>query len=98
MAETVYVLCFLTSVIVAALLLQDDEHAEKLVERLKPKLDENRLTHNTVEERKRDLGRSMDNLYSFLNLVGFIALLPWMISQWLNYATGLLGDLTRYVR
>lgn len=31
-------------------------------------------------------------------LFGFIVLLPWMISQWLNYATGLLGDLTRYVR
>jgi putative ABC transport system permease protein len=49
--------------------------AEKLVKQLKPRLDKNRLSHNTVEERKRDLGRSMDNLYSYLNLVGFIALL-----------------------
>jgi putative ABC transport system permease protein len=49
--------------------------ADKLVKQLKPRLDQNRLTHNTVEERKRDLGRSMDNLYSYLNLVGFIALL-----------------------
>jgi len=49
--------------------------ADKLVKQLKPRLDNNRLTHNTVEERKRDLGRSMDNLYSYLNLVGFIALL-----------------------
>lgn len=49
--------------------------ADKLVKRLKPRLDQNRLSHNTVEERKRDLGRSMDNLYSYLNLVGFIALL-----------------------
>jgi putative ABC transport system permease protein len=49
--------------------------ADKLVQRLKPELDQNRLSHNTVEDRKRDLGRSMDNLYSFLNLVGFIALL-----------------------
>lgn len=49
--------------------------AQKLIDQLKPKLDENRLSHNTVEERKRDLGRSMDNLYSYLKLVGFIALL-----------------------
>jgi len=34
-----------------------------------------RLHADTVEERKRDLGRAMDNLYHFLNLVGFIALL-----------------------
>jgi putative ABC transport system permease protein len=34
-----------------------------------------RLRHDTVAERKRDLGRSLDNLYHFLNLVGFIALL-----------------------
>jgi putative ABC transport system permease protein len=49
--------------------------AEKLAKQLKPRLDQNRLSHNTVAERKRDLGRSMDNLYSYLNLVGFIALL-----------------------
>ena len=47
----------------------------KMVERIKPQLDKFRLSHDTVEERKRDLGRSMDNLYHFLNLVGFIALL-----------------------
>jgi putative ABC transport system permease protein len=47
----------------------------KLVERIKPRLDRFRLSYNTVAERKRDLGRSMDNLYHFLNLVGFIALL-----------------------
>lgn len=49
--------------------------ARRLVKDLKPTLDEHRLTHNTVEDRQRDLGRSMDNLYSYLNLVGFIALL-----------------------
>jgi len=49
--------------------------ADKLVKEFKPRLDKERLSHNTVEERKRDLGRSMDNLYSYLNLVGFIALL-----------------------
>src|SRR6185295_9304050 len=49
--------------------------ADKLVKEFKPQLDQYRLSHSTVEERKRDLGRSMDNLYSYLNLVGFIALL-----------------------
>ena len=34
-----------------------------------------RLRTDTVESRKRELGRAMDNLYHFLNLVGFIALL-----------------------
>lgn len=34
-----------------------------------------RLRVDTVEERKGDLGESMANLYRFLNLVGFIALL-----------------------
>jgi putative ABC transport system permease protein len=38
-------------------------------------LEKLRLRADTVEERKRDLGRAMDNLYHFLNLVGFIALL-----------------------
>src|SRR5882724_4527471 len=46
-----------------------------LVERIRPQLEKLRLRHDTVEERKRDLGRAMDNLYHFLNLVGFIALL-----------------------
>lgn len=55
--------------------LPDGVEAGELLQHLKPRLDENRLSHNTVADRKRDLGRSMDNLYSFLNLVGFIALL-----------------------
>jgi putative ABC transport system permease protein len=46
-----------------------------LVERLRPQLEKFRLRQDTVEERKRDLGRAMENLYHFLNLVGFIALL-----------------------
>jgi len=47
----------------------------QLVRKIKPQLDQFRLSHSTVEERQRDLGRSLDNLYHFLNLVGFIALL-----------------------
>ena len=38
-------------------------------------LDKLLLAHETVEDRKHDLGRAMGNLYHFLNLVGFIALL-----------------------
>ena len=45
------------------------------MERIKPELDKLRISHHTVADSKRDLGRSMENLYHFLNLVGFIALL-----------------------
>ena len=47
----------------------------KLIERIQPELDKFHLSHDTVEQRRRELGRSLDNLYHFLNLVGFIALL-----------------------
>lgn len=47
----------------------------RLLARIRPQLDKFRLGHDTVEERKRELGRSTENLYHFLNLVGFIALL-----------------------
>ncbi len=35
---------------------------------------DSRVRVDTVERRKRNLGRTLDNLYDFLNLVGFIAL------------------------
>lgn len=47
----------------------------KLVDEARPQLEKFRLRQETVAERKRDLGRAMENLYHFLNLVGFIALL-----------------------
>ncbi len=50
-------------------------NVSNIVERIKPELDKLRLSHHTVDDSKRDLGRSMENLYHFLNLVGFIALL-----------------------
>ncbi|MEX0684659.1 MAG: FtsX-like permease family protein [Balneolales bacterium] len=53
----------------------DDVDAELLVESIKPTLVANRVSSDTVEERKEDLGRAFSNLTSFLNLVGFIALL-----------------------
>ncbi len=55
--------------------LAEGTDVSRLLERLKPQLDQLRLAHDTVAKRQRDLGRSMDNLYHFLNLVGFIALL-----------------------
>jgi putative ABC transport system permease protein len=51
------------------------ENVERLVDQLKTRLNQLRLSYNTVEERKKDLGNAMENLYNFLNLVGFIALL-----------------------
>lgn len=39
------------------------------------RIDGLRLSVTTVEERKEDLGEAMRNLYGFLNLVGFVALL-----------------------
>ena len=46
-----------------------------LVKRHQKRFDDLRLAHATVQERKEDLGQSMRNLYHFLNLVGFVALL-----------------------
>ncbi len=54
--------------------LPPDQSAESLVERLKPRLDELRLGHTTVERKKEDLGDSLQNLSNFLSLVGFVAL------------------------
>ncbi|MBL9139852.1 MAG: FtsX-like permease family protein [Verrucomicrobiales bacterium] len=47
----------------------------KWVESHRTRLDELRLAVATVADRKEDLGQSMRNLYHFLNLVGFVALL-----------------------
>ena len=51
------------------------EEADSIVAHLKPVLEESKVRAQTVSGRKRQLGRALDNLYSFLNLVGFIALL-----------------------
>lgn len=49
--------------------------ATNVVRELKPKLEEFKLGAETVEDRKRNLGRAMVNLEQFLNLGGFIALI-----------------------
>ncbi|MCZ6769742.1 MAG: ABC transporter permease [Acidobacteria bacterium] len=48
---------------------------EQLLERERPHLREYRLRTTTVEERRARLGRTVENVYRFLSLVGFIALL-----------------------
>jgi putative ABC transport system permease protein len=45
------------------------------VEKLAPRIEKAGLEYDTVAKRKKDLGESLDNLYRFLNLVGFISLL-----------------------
>jgi putative ABC transport system permease protein len=48
---------------------------EKVRADLKPALERLRLSVDTVKERQQDLGRALENLYRFLNLVALIALL-----------------------
>ncbi len=49
--------------------------AKAVVDSLKPVLNLTSATATTAEERQATLGRTIENLYRFLNLVGFIALL-----------------------
>jgi len=53
----------------------DDESMKAGLARIEEQRRENRWGVDTVEERKTDLGNALRNLYRFLNLVGFIALL-----------------------
>jgi len=55
--------------------LPDDVDVEKLVRKYRPRFDKRRLGADTVDERKAQLGRSLENLNRFLGLGGFIALL-----------------------
>jgi putative ABC transport system permease protein len=45
------------------------------VAKLAPQIEKAGLQYDTVAKRKKDLGEALDNLYRFLNLVGFISLL-----------------------
>ncbi|MGI8821128.1 MAG: ABC transporter permease [Chthoniobacterales bacterium] len=47
----------------------------KTTEALRPQLERLGLEYETVATRKKDLGAALENLYRFLNLVGFISLL-----------------------
>ena len=52
------------------------EDVQNLVDKLKPRLEADYLSDETIEEQKEDTGRSFSDLTRFLSLVGFIALLP----------------------
>ncbi len=51
------------------------EDVEKLMVTLGPQIKRLGMDFDTVASRKEDLGKALENLYRFLNLVGFIALL-----------------------
>ncbi len=54
--------------------LNERVNVEQLMARLKPVREKYRLSIETVASQKEDLGEGMRNLYQFLSLVGFIAL------------------------
>ena len=54
--------------------LPADRDVELLVKDLRDRFKGQRLQFSTVEERKRDLGDNLKDVYSFLSLVGFVAL------------------------
>ncbi len=54
--------------------LDESVNVEQLMTRLKPLREKYRLSLETVASQKEDLGEGMRNLYQFLSLVGFIAL------------------------
>ncbi|MCD6049643.1 MAG: transporter permease [Verrucomicrobia bacterium] len=53
----------------------DSFNVDELMEQVEGELVAMRLSSDTVKERREELGQSMTNLYNFLNLSGFIALL-----------------------
>ncbi len=55
--------------------MESDEAVSQAVAELEERREDLGLHYDTVEERKQELGNAMGNLYRFLNLVGFIALL-----------------------
>ncbi|MFZ1217969.1 MAG: FtsX-like permease family protein, partial [Chthoniobacterales bacterium] len=53
----------------------ENTNVEARMEMLGPEIKRLGMDYDTVAKRKRDLGNSLENLYRFLNLVGFISLL-----------------------
>ncbi len=47
---------------------------EALVRELRERFSAQRLGYDTVEHRRRDLGRALENVHAFLSIVGFVAL------------------------
>ncbi len=55
--------------------LNDAHNADTLAVTLGPLLDEHHIRVETIASRKQRVGKIMENLYRFLNLVGFVALI-----------------------
>ncbi len=55
--------------------LPEEISAKTVANSLKPALEMSAATVTTAEERQAALGKALENLYRFLNLIGFIALL-----------------------
>jgi len=55
--------------------IAENQEVEVLVDSLKTKLQSNGVRWTTVERRKESIGEAFSNMATFLNLVGFIALL-----------------------
>lgn len=53
----------------------DGYDADALVARIEPQLIESQLSYATVASRQERMGRRIDNMYRFLHLTGFIALI-----------------------
>ena len=53
----------------------ENTDVEARIAMLGPQIKQLGMDYDTVAQRKRDLGTSLENLYRFLNLVGFISLL-----------------------
>ncbi|MFQ5639287.1 MAG: ABC transporter permease [bacterium] len=53
----------------------DSRHVAEIVNTLRPHFDKYRLRYVTVENRKDRVSRTLENLFRFLGLVGFVALI-----------------------
>jgi putative ABC transport system permease protein len=59
----------------AYVIFPENTDVEKRIELLGPQIERLGMEYDTVAKRKRDLGTALENLYRFLNLVGFVSLL-----------------------
>ena len=57
-----------------ALKLPPDRDPAVVVREMRDRFRSQRLSYDTVEQRKRELGRALENIQGFLGLVGFVAL------------------------
>jgi putative ABC transport system permease protein len=53
----------------------NDAQVQQVIDNIEPKLDQAGLDYDTVEERKRNTGRSFEDFTQFLALISFVALL-----------------------